>query len=169
LIGWCREADWVGCDEVLRLLQEREAACLGEVERLRGEAERIAELLRVCEQELARLSTARQVVGELPVVAHAVACPVRPEVPAQRSDSGRRPTDATDAALAFGERALGVLAGYPGPVRCRQVVEGLGLEVTARNVERVRHHLKKAVAAGRALSTPGGLFTLARARTAAGG
>jgi hypothetical protein len=53
------------------------------------EAEWIVELLRVCEQELAWLSTARRVVGELPVVAHAVTSPVCPEVPAQRSDSGR--------------------------------------------------------------------------------
>jgi hypothetical protein len=158
----------MGCDEVLRLLEEREEACLGEVERLRGEAERIAELLRVCEQELARLSTARQVVGELPVVAHSVASAVG-RVPSQRSGQGGRRAEATDAALALTERTLGVLARYRGPVRCRQVVEGLGLEATARNVERVRHHLKKAVADGRALSTPGGLFTLARARTAAGG
>ena len=43
------------CDEVLVLLREREAACRGEAERLRGESERIAGLLRVCEEELARL------------------------------------------------------------------------------------------------------------------
>lgn len=58
-----------------------------------------------------------------------------------------------DAAAVFAERVLGVLAGYAGPVRCRQVVEGLGLEMTARNVERVRHHLKRAAAAGSSWST----------------
>ena len=58
----------MGCDEVFVLLREREVACGGEVERLRGEAERIAGLLRVCEEELARVSTAVEVVGELPVV-----------------------------------------------------------------------------------------------------
>ena len=159
----------MGCDEVLRLLREREAACLGEVERLRGEAGRIAELLRVCELELGRLSTARQVVGELPEVAHAGAVATRPRVPAPRRGSGAGRAEAADAALEFTERVLGVLAGYAGPVRCRRVVEALGLEATARNVERVRHHLKKAVAAGRAVSTPGGLFTLARVPAAAGG
>jgi hypothetical protein len=62
-----------------------------------------------------------------------------------------------------------VLARYAGPVRCRQVVEDLGLEVTARQVEVIRHRLKKAVAAGVVVQTPGGLFTLARGQVAASG
>lgn len=158
----------MGCDEVLVLLREREAACRGEAERLRGEAERIAGLLRVCEQELSRLSTAVQVVGELPVVRTSAAS-ARSQVPAPRRESvgGQVPT--AEAAASFTERVLGVLAGYAGPVRCRQVVEGLGLEATARNVERVRHQLKKSAAAGRVVQTPGGLFTLTRVRAAAVG
>jgi hypothetical protein len=64
---------------------------------------------------------------------------------------------------------LTVLAGYAGPVRCRRVTEALGLEITARNVERVRHRLKKAAAAGVVVQTPRGLFTLARVPVAAGG
>jgi hypothetical protein len=44
---------------VLLLLADREGACPGEVERLRVEAERIAVLLATCEQELARIATAR--------------------------------------------------------------------------------------------------------------
>ena len=75
---------------MLVLLREREAACRGEAERLRGEAERIAELLRVCEEELAWFSTACEVVGELPTV-HAPAASARPQVPAPRIESvGRR-------------------------------------------------------------------------------
>ncbi|MBT2674908.1 hypothetical protein J7E95_29690 [Streptomyces sp. ISL-14] len=62
-----------------------------------------------------------------------------------------------------------MLARYAGPVRCRQVVEDLGLEVTARRVEVVRHRLKKAAAAGLVVQTPGGLFTLARGTVTAGG
>ncbi|MCX4595716.1 hypothetical protein OG819_40460 [Streptomyces sp. NBC_01549] len=64
---------------------------------------------------------------------------------------------------------LRVLAGHAGPVRCRRVAEELGLEITARSVERVRQRLKKAAAAGVVVKTPGGLFTLARVPAAAGG
>jgi len=156
----------VGCDEVLVLLREREAAYRGEAERLRGEAERIAGLLRVCEEELARLSTAVQVVGELPAVQPS-AVSARLQVPAPRGELADG--QAAEVAASFTERVLGVLAGYAGPVRCRQVVEGLGLEATARNVERVRHQLKKTAAEGRVMQTPGGLFTLTRVRAPAGG
>jgi hypothetical protein len=168
VIGWCGEADRVGCDEVLVLLREREAACHGEAERLRGESERIAGLLRACEEELARLSTAVEVVGELPVV-QAWAVSARSQVPAPRCELAGGQALEAEVAASFAERVLGVLAGYAGPVRCRQVVEGLGLEVSARNVERVRQRLKKAAASGRVVQTPGGLFTLARVRAAAGG
>jgi hypothetical protein len=106
----------VGCDEVLVLLREREAACRGEAERLRGEAGRIAGLLRVCEEELARLSTAVQVVGELLTV-QASALSVLPQVPSPRAELTGGPT--MEAAAPFTERGLGVLAGYAGPVRCR--------------------------------------------------
>ena len=149
-------------------MREREAACLGEAERLRGEAERIAGCCGCASRSWPGCPRRVQVVGELPVVAHAVAVPgpaprflPRGRIRARRASGG--------GGLAFAERALGVLAGYAGPVRCRQVVEGLGLEATARNVERVRHQLKKTAAAGRVVQTPGGLFTLARAGTAAGG
>lgn len=158
----------MGRDEVLVLLREREAAYLGEAERLRGEAERIAGLLRVCEEELARLTTACEVVGEL-LAAQAPDGLAHAQIPSPRGELVEEKAPMTESAASFIERVLTVLAGYAGPVRCRQVVEGLGVEVTARNVERVRHQLKKAVAAGRVMQTPGGLFTLTCARTAAGG
>lgn len=69
----------------------------------------------------------------------------------------------------FGDRMLAVLAAHAGPVRCRQVVEALGLPAGPREVERMRHRLKKAVAAGRVVRTPGGLFTLTRASAVARG
>ncbi|MFH9354700.1 hypothetical protein [Kitasatospora sp. NPDC017646] len=151
----------MSCDEVLRLLREREAACRGEAERLRSEAERITALLALCEEELARISTACEVVGELPRTARVTAATAG-VVPAPRL--GERPPNTEDR-----ECLLEVLARYAGPVRCRQVVEDLGLEVTARRVETVRHRLKKAVAAGAVVQTPGGLFTLARGTVVAGG
>lgn len=41
----------MSCDEVLRLLREREAACHSEAERLGAEAERITVRPVMCEQE----------------------------------------------------------------------------------------------------------------------
>lgn len=157
-------------DVVLQQLDERSAAFQAEAERLRAEAERIAGLLAVCEAELERLVTARQVVGELPAVSVvADTVPERPLVPAPRTGSAKTQKRGQDAAASFTEQVLRVLAGYAGPVRCGQVAEGLGLEITARNVERVRHRLKKAAVAGVVVQTPGGLFTLARVPAAAGG
>ncbi|MDT0470008.1 hypothetical protein [Streptomyces gibsoniae] len=152
----------MSCDEVLRLLREREAACRGEAERLRAEAERITALLATCERELARITTACEVVGELPRIEPVPAAPAA--VAFAVVPAARRPPDARAR-----EQLLAVLARYAGPVRCRQVVEDLGLEVTARQVEVIRHRLKKAVAAGVVVQTPGGLFTLARGTVAAGG
>lgn len=51
--------------EVLQLLDEREAACRVEADRLQAEAERIGALLASCRRELERLVAAREVVGEL--------------------------------------------------------------------------------------------------------
>jgi len=156
-------------DVVLQQLDERSAAYQAEAERLRAEAERITGLLAVCEAELERLVTARQVVGELPAVHVAAAVPDRPGLPVPRTGSAGVREIGPDAAAPFAEQVLKVLAGHAGPVRCRQVAEGLGLEITARNVERVRQRLKKAAAAGVVVKTPGGLFTLARVSAAAGG
>src|SRR5688500_1461058 len=143
----------MSCDEVLRLLREREAACRSEAERLRAEAGRITALLATCVRELGRITTACQVVGELPPIAPGPAAPAA--VALAVVPAARRPPD-----VEARERLLAVLARYAGPVRCRQVVEDLGLEVTARQVEVIRHRLKKAVAAGLVVQTPGGLFTL---------
>lgn len=161
----------MGCEQVRLLLVERVGACGGEVDRLRVELERISGLVAAREEELARLTTALEVVAALPV-AHP-APPTTGAVVAAIPCAGSAPVGGVvvraEAAAVFTERVLGVLAGFAGPVRCRQVVEGLGLEVTARDVERVRHHLKNAAAAGQVVRTPGGLFTLARGRVAAGG
>lgn len=144
-------------DVVLPQLEERSAAYQAEAERLRAEAERITGLLAVREAELERLVTARQVVGELPAVHAAAAVADRPSLPAPRTGSaevsgrGRR----QDGSASFAKQVLQVLAGHAGPVRCGQVTEGLGLEITARNVERVRHRLKKAAAAGWWCRRPG--------------
>ena len=124
----------MGCDEVLAALREREASCRRETERLRAEAERIAALLAVCEQELARVSTACEVVGELPV-AHGAVGTVRAWVPAPRAETvvpARGESAGRGGELC--DRVLAVLAAHAGPVRCRQVVEALGLPAGPREV-----------------------------------
>jgi hypothetical protein len=127
------------------------------------------------EEELARLTTALEVVAALPMAHHVppTAGAVAPVASARRTSVRDASADGAagraQVAEVFTERVLGVLADIPGPMRCRRVVEGLGLEVTARNVEQVRHHVKPAAAEGQVMRTPGGLFTPACGRAAAGG
>jgi hypothetical protein len=128
----------------------------------------ITGLLAVCEAELERLVTARQVVGELPAVHVAAAVPDRPALPTPRTGSAEVREIGQDAAAPFAEQVLKVLAGHAGPVRCRAGRRGAGPGDHARNVERVRQRLKKAAAAGVVVKTPGSLFTLARVPAGAG-
>lgn len=138
--------------EVLGLLDDREAACRAEADRLQAEAERIGALLAGCRQELERLVTAREVVGELAVAYPVVAMPVMGVgVVAPGGDIE-----------AFTKQVLAVLAERGRPVRCREVVAGLGEDPSvARHVERVRHRLKKLCAGGRVAQIAPGVFTLA--------
>lgn len=57
----------MGCEQVRLLLEERVGACRGEVDRLRVELERITGLVAARDEELARLTTALEVVAALPV------------------------------------------------------------------------------------------------------
>ena len=135
-------------DQVLRLLREREAACQAELVRLEQEAARIAELIGGCRRESERLVTAREVVAGLLVADPGV------RVAGPATERGR--LSDVDGST---ERVLAVLAER-GPVRCRDVVAAFGEDPSvARHVERVRHRLKKLVAAGRVVQP--GVFTLA--------
>jgi hypothetical protein len=147
----------VGCGEVLELLREREAACRAEAERLRAEGSRIAVLLAEREEELAELVTTCRVVGQLPMVSVPGLPGPSPGARVPEPRSGERLS-----AQEISERIPAVLAGYGGPVRVRAVLDALGLEPRANQIERVRHQLRKAVMEGTAIGTPGGLFTLAR-------
>jgi hypothetical protein len=129
------------------------------VERLRGEGERIAVLLAERETELAKLATACEMVGALTPVGgvRVDARPAAAVIPAQRRG------DLTADEIA--QQIPGVLGRYAGPVRVRAVTVELGLEASSTQIERVRYQLRKAVAEGSAVLTPGGLF----ARTRGGG
>jgi predicted MarR family transcription regulator len=143
----------VDVGEVRQLLDEREAACQAECDRLQAEVERIGVLLAARQQELERLVTAREVVGELTVAYPAVAV-----VPVMGADAAAPGGDIE----AFSKQVLAVLAERGRPVRCREVVAALGEDASvARHVERVRHRLKKLRAAGLVAETASGMFTLA--------
>jgi len=150
----------MGCDEVQRLLEERESACRVEVERLQAEHERIAVLLADRRGEWERVMTARQVIDELPA-AHAGPASAG-VVPVPRS--------AASVGMPAGmpaEQVLAVLAER-GSQRCREVVAALGGDGTvAREVERVRHRLKRLKDQGRVAEPTRGVFTLAGTKTAA--
>jgi hypothetical protein len=150
----------MGCEEVRLLLEERIGACRGDVGRLRGELERIAGLVSSREKELARLTTALEVVAGLPL-AHLPPLMVGElvPVPAARAAPVGGAAVRADAAAAFGGRVLGVLRS--GPVegmRCGEVARELGLAPVAREVEKVRHHCKRLVAAGHVSQGSPGLF-----------
>jgi hypothetical protein len=146
--------------EVLALLVEQETACQAEVDRLRAEAERIAVVLAEREGELAEIATACRVVGRLPALS-AGGVESRPVAPTGSPVSA--PGDAGDASWQeIAERIPGVLAMYPGAVRAAVVARDLGLESVPRQVERVRHALKRSVAGGVAVAVPGGAFALKR-------
>lgn len=132
-------------DQILRVLGEREAASRAEWLRLEQEAARIAGLIEGCRQEIDRLAITREVLSGL------VTGPAEPvaAVPDPKPDG------------VFADQLLTVLAEAGRPVRCREVVAVLGEDPTvARHGERVRHRLKKPVAAGLVSEAEPGLFTL---------
>lgn len=133
-------------DQILRMLGEREAVGWAEVARLEEEAARITVLIEQCRREIDRLSTAREVLSEL-------AEELPGAVPAGH--------DLRPEPIVL-DQLLTILAEAGRPVRCRDVVAALGEDpAVPRRVERVRHRLKRLTAAGRAVETEPGLFTLA--------
>ncbi len=133
-------------DQILRLLGEREAAGRAEWLRLEQEAAQIAGLIEACRQEIERLAITREVLSGLVT---GLTEPVSAE-PGPKPDG------------VFADQLLTVLAETGRPVRCREVVAVLGEDpAVARHGERVRHRLKKLVAAGLASEVEPGLFTLA--------
>lgn len=148
----------MGVDEVLRLLGEQEAMCRAEVERLDVEQVRLAGLLATCRVELERLVVAREVVAGL--------VPAPPVAAAASAGGGVPAGESTE----FGQQLLNILAAHSGPMRCREVVAALGEDPrVARHGERVRHRLKKLVAADLVIETVPGEFTLADGRDPAFG
>lgn len=143
----------MGVDEVLQLLGEQETMCRAEVERLEAEHARLAVLLATCRGELERLVVAREVVARL--------VPAPPVTATASAGGGIPAAESTD----FGQQLLHILAVHPGPMRCREIVAALGEDPkVARHGERVRHRLKKLVAADRVIEAVPGEFTLADGR-----
>jgi hypothetical protein len=153
----------VGCEAVERTLEELVTACRGDLDRLRGEAERIGKLVADREVELERLLTARQVLAELPGV-HPPMVEVKlpaPRAAASGADGGvdRRLREREE----FTALVLDLLSASRSPMRCKDIVAALGGDPqVAREAEKIRHHLKREKRAGRVVEREPGLFTLAR-------
>jgi len=129
-----------------------------EVDRLEEEQARLAGLLASCRVELDRLVVAREVVAGLVSL---------PPVAVAASAGGRVPAVLSTE---FGQQLLNVLAAHAGPMRCREVVAALGEDPrVARHGERVRHRLKKLVAADLVIESEPGMFTLTDGRDPAFG
>ena len=133
-------------DQILRLLEEREAAGRAEVVRLEQEAARIGGLIEERRREVDRLAIASEVLSGLV------------GQPAEAVPAGRD----LEPGKAFADQLLAVLAEAGRPMRCRDVVAALGEDpLVARHGERVRHRLKKLATAGWVSEVEPGLFTLA--------
>ncbi|MGW7696801.1 hypothetical protein ACWGMA_49810 [Streptomyces asiaticus] len=113
------------------MLEELVAGCRVNVERLRGEIERIGKLLADAARELERLLTARQVLSGLrdahpPTMGVKLPAPRagRPE-PGSGGGAERRRVEGE----AFIVAVLDVLSGSRSPMRCKDVVAALGGDV----------------------------------------
>ncbi|GAA3771591.1 hypothetical protein [Streptomyces chiangmaiensis] len=156
----------MGCDEVLRQLEERESAFRVEVERLQDEYERLGVLLADRRGELDRVRTARQVIDELPAT-HPAPGPVPSVADVLPAPRGEAAASAVGGMTA--EAVLAVLSER-GPQRCRDVVGALGGDgMAAREIERVRHRLKRLKDQGLVAEPARGVFTLAGTKAAAKG
>lgn len=107
----------MGCEEVLRLLAERETAFQAESDRLEAEAERIAGLLAACRKELEHLVVARKMIGELPQ--H------RPSAPREAGGGSTLLAPGADS-TAFTDQLVAALAELGRPVRCQEVIRAPG-------------------------------------------
>ena len=155
-------------DEVFRMLEERRAAVGVELDRLGLESERIAGLIASRNEELGELNVAWRVVGRLPDCRPTVGVPggrgdpVQSDGPPAVSGRDWDPVSSDTPVEVFTPWLLGMLGEVGRAVRCQEVVRALGEDPgVARNVERVRHRLKKLARDGVVVEPQPGVFTLA--------
>jgi hypothetical protein len=73
--------------------------------------------------------------------------------------------DLRACSLTAEQQLLAILAAHPGPMRCREIVVAMGEDPrAARHGERVRHRMKKLVAADLVIAAVPGEFTRADGR-----
>ncbi|MGW3658142.1 hypothetical protein ACWD6R_21730 [Streptomyces sp. NPDC005151] len=151
---------------VLELLEEREAGARREVERLQGEAARLAAALGEAESELSRLVIARETLREVlcaePCDRSGAMAPgpagaglggeIRVTVPKREPDMGL-----TALPGIYRELAQALIASQE-PLRARELTRLLGLEVTASAVQGVRAKAKRLVVRGWAVQADRGRF-----------
>ncbi|MET8622830.1 hypothetical protein ABZW30_03550 [Kitasatospora sp. NPDC004669] len=160
---------------VLGLVEEREAGARREVERLRGEAARLAAALGEAEAELSRLVIARETLrdvlraepgdrGSAVAIGPAGAGlegGIRVAVPV------REPGMGLTALPGIYRQLAQALEASPEPLQAGELTRLLGLEATASAVEGVRGKAKRLVVRGWAVQADRGRFMLAPVRAAA--
>lgn len=137
---------------VLDRLEECEAQARVLVERLRGEAERVAGALAAADESLSRLVITRETVAEV-LDSEVDESDGAGAAPAGVRGAGR------DAALY--ERITRVFAEASTALRPRQVCEALGMATEARFIEAMRPKLARLVADGVLVQVGPGLFATA--------
>ncbi|GAA3482064.1 hypothetical protein [Streptomyces yanii] len=162
---------------VIGLLEERERGARQRVEELREEADRVLEQLRDAELDWERFVVARETVGEVLVGREDDAAAVTSTEKAGESVSGVVPVAVNAAAprsvvpvwregvelsvLLLGyQRILQVLAAGQGSLACKEIVQGLGLELVPAKIEVVRSKANRLVRQGWLAKEPSGRFTL---------
>ncbi|MGW0793074.1 hypothetical protein ACWD04_34035 [Streptomyces sp. NPDC002911] len=162
---------------VMGLIEEREVAARRRVESLRGELDRLVAELEEAEAARDRLVIAKETVGE--VLSEAgepddaqvsrEARPVEPGPAVGRAVSGsvvpvrREGLDVTVLPPDY-QRIMHVLADRErsgeGPAICRQLADGLGLELVPAKIEGVRSKAKRLAARGWLVEDTPGSFSV---------
>ncbi|MDQ0934053.1 hypothetical protein [Streptomyces turgidiscabies] len=159
---------------VLGILEERETAARVRVEGLREEVARLAAVLEAAEIELDRRVIAREELVEALAVSAAETAvseaeqengPSPAPVPGSIVPPWREGLPVTVLAPDY-QRILGMLderqPASQGPLKAREIAEGLGLQTTSAKVEGVRSKARRLAERGWLVQEASGAFTAGR-------
>lgn len=152
----------------LAALESKESAARSRAGELRARIAELTGALTLVETELSRLQITRETMSEVladgpgrpgPVAdAESAVGPLAELVPVLLAAEASGDTTVTSEAY---RQILVVFAQAPGPLRCKDVCAGVGLDTAANHVEGMRSKLKRLVERGILVETESGLFALA--------